>query len=363
MRRQLWIPALIFAVFAALYITITIINDNDFLFRPVWDINHYRTIASEGYNVRPCDPALDYPMGEICGNVGWFPAWPMALKILSLGQVDIGLKVLPYLFALLGFVFFYHLLLRFSGEKAALLGTMALASTPTAFYYLTGFPYSFILFLFTAYLYFLYDNEHKRRAIILPLLAFLISLSYPSAFLTAIIPLIMLGQKLWQSPQSRTARVIVSDTLFYLVPFALGPLLLSLYFYIKFDDFMLIVHFQEKYHRSWEFPLSVIWGSFRQFPALYVENCSVLWYGLIFLIFAPYRTRPELVGYFLLLYLFSPATGSVVSVYRHFILLFPATMMIALCDRPLWLKVSYIALGLFLALYLFYPIFMNGRLI
>jgi hypothetical protein len=361
--RRIVPPTLIFAAFVVLYLSITLINNNNLLFRPVWDIDHYRTIAATGYEARPCDPAKDYPMGDICGNVGWFPAWPMALKIFSVGQVDIGIKILPYLFALLGFVLFYNLLLRLADAKAALMGTAALAATPTAFYYLTGFPYSFILFLFAAYLYYLYHPEAKWRRYLLPSSALLISLSYPSGFLTAIIPSIMILNEFRKTSPRPGIGKTIGDLAYHIIPFALGPLLLSTYFYFKFDDFMLITHFQAKYHRSWAFPLTVIWESFRQFPALYVENCSVLWYGLIFLIFAPYRTRPELVGYFLLLYLFSPATGSVVSVYRHYLLLFPAVIIIALAERPRWLKIAYLALGLFLALALFYPIFMNGRLI
>lgn len=362
-KRHLLPPTLIFAVFAILYLSITLFNNNDLLFRPVWDIDHYRTIAAGGYEARPCDPAKDYPMGDICGNVGWFPAWPLAMKILSAGQVDIGIKILPYLFALLGFILFYNVLLRLADAKAALLGTAALAATPTAFYYLTGFPYSFILFLFAAYLFYLYHGEAKWRRYLLPFLALLISLAYPSGFLTAIIPLVKtICESRTLSPRPKISG-LMGELAYHIIPFALGPILLSTYFYFKFDDFFLITHFQAKYHRNWAFPLTVIWESFRQFPALYVENCTVLWYGLIFLIFAPYRTRPELVSYFLLLYLFSPATGSVVSVYRHYLLLFPAAMVIALADRPLWIKIAYIALGLFLALALFYPIFMNGRLI
>ena len=361
--RQTLTPVGIFAALAALYLTITIIGGSDLLFKPVWDIDHYRTIAERGYEVYPCDPAIHYPLGKICGNVGWFPAWPIALKVLSLGQVALGLKILPYLFGLFGFMLFFSLLVRLADGKAALIGTIALAATPNAFYYLTGFPYSFILFIFTAYLHLLYTPSRRGRRYLLPLTAFCLSLSYPSAFLAALIPTVMVFNQYRRRTPTTTPAMIARELLYHLIPFALGPLMLSLYFYIKFDDLLLIIHFQEKYARNWAFPLTVIWDSLLQFPALYVENASALFYGLAFLLFAPYRLKPELVVFAAVLFFFSPATGSITSVYRHYIILFPVAMMMGTSQRPLWVKIAYIALGLALALFRFYPIFMGGRLI
>jgi len=143
----------------------------------------------------------------------------------------------------------------------------------------------------------------------------------------------------------------------------LGPLLLSAYFYFRFDDFLLFVHFQEKYSRGWDFPLTVITNSLLQFPITYVENSTILFYGLTFIVFFRYRIKPELIVYLLVLFLFSPATGSVMSIYRHYLLLFPAAMVIGTSNRPLWLKLAYIAWGLSLAIMRFFPLFMKSRLI
>ncbi len=362
-KRYLFPPTVIFVLFAALYVSLALFNDNTLLFRPVWDIDHYRTIAERGYEIYPCDPAIHYPLGDLCGNVGWFPAWPFVLKILSLGQVNIGLKVLPYVFAWLGFILMFTVLVDMAGRMAAWVGTIALAATPSAFYFLTGFPYSFILFLFGLYLYYLYRPQAPGRSYILPLAALLFSLSYPSAFLAAVIPLFIIIRRFRSGDPATRSREILRESAFHLLPFILGPLLLSLYFSFKFDDFLMIVHFQEKYHRSWGFPLTVIWDSLLQFPALYVENASVLFYGLALMVFVPYRMKSELVAFYLVLFFFSPATGSITSVYRHYLLLFPAAMIIGTSARPLWLKIVYILLGLALALGRFFPIFLGGRLI
>lgn len=362
-KKHIIIPAGIFIVFAALYVIITLVDGSNLLFRPVWDIGHYRTIAESGYEIHPCDPAVDYPVGRYCGNVGWFPAWPLAVKILSLGQVGVGIRVLPYVLALIGFVLFYNVLRSLAGSMAAVIGTAAMASLPGAFYFLTGFPYSFMLTLFSLYLYYLYRAEARGRRYSLPIIAVLISLSYPSAFLTAIIPFIMVIREYVSGGEKRSVGGALKQLAYYLIPFALGPLLLSLYFYFKFDDFLLIMHFQEKYARQWNFPLTVIWKSLLDYPALYVENAALIFYGMIFFIFPRYRTKPELLGYVLLFYFFSPTTGSVMSIYRHYLLLFPTAMIIGASDRPIWVKVAYMAVGLALSLLRYYPVFMNGHLI
>ena len=79
-KKHILIPTGVFLVFSATYILFSVIAGNDFLFRAVWDICHYQSIAERGYEVYPCDPAVHYPMGDICGNVGWFPGWPLVIS-------------------------------------------------------------------------------------------------------------------------------------------------------------------------------------------------------------------------------------------------------------------------------------------
>lgn len=374
-KRNLIIPIIIFIIFSGLYIVISLTHHSDLLFRPVWDIDHYRSIAEEGYVARPCDPAHDYPMGEVCGNVGWFPMWPVAVRILSFGQVKFGLVFLPYILTLFGFVLFYNVALKLFDQLKAAIASIALAATPSAFYFLTGFPYALLLSLFSAYLYYLYSDKAKFRTIALPVLAVLLSLTYPSAFLIAVIPFIMRINNYRKTVVKPTVATIIKDLLYYILPFALGPFLLSLYFYLKFDDFLLMLHFQEKYDRNWNFPLTVIWRSLKDFHFTveahfmdllhtnYLANFVIIWYGLIFFIFWPYRIKPELAAFFLVVYLFSPATGAVISIWRHYLLLLPAAMIIASSPRPLWLKFGYAALGLLLSLLIYFPKFMKGFLI
>jgi|GEM_PF-5521049 len=79
-KKNVYLPILIFVLFAGLYFLLAAYNHNDLLFKPVWDIRHYQSIAEQGYQARPCDPTTDYPMGKICGNVGGFPGWPIVVR-------------------------------------------------------------------------------------------------------------------------------------------------------------------------------------------------------------------------------------------------------------------------------------------
>jgi hypothetical protein len=258
---------------------------------------------------------------------------------------------------------FYVLLRRLYESETALIGTIALAAAPTAFYFLTGFPYSFFLALFVLYLLYLYDQDARGRIFVLPLSAFLISLTYPSAILALIVPLVFLIRQYRSGEHSLTVSSSLRDLAFHIFPFIAGPLVLSIYFYFTFDDFLLIMHFQEKYYRNWNFPLLVIYRSMVDFSAHAAENWAVIWYGLIFFLFYPYRVKPELVAYFILFFLFSPTTGSTFSIFRHYLLLFPAIMVIAAAPRPKWFKFAYMLFGLLLALLLFFPTYLRGFLI
>ncbi|MEZ5358050.1 MAG: hypothetical protein R3F48_04405 [Candidatus Zixiibacteriota bacterium] len=345
----------------------------DLLVQPVWDIKHYQSIAETGYVTYPCDPGKYWPAGDICGNVGWFPGWPLVVKALSVNHVRIGLMLLPFLLTFFGTIVFYNIVLKLHNETTAILSTLALLAAPASFYLLTGFPYALLLVLFGGYLYYLYNEKAKGRAFLMPLIAFWISFTYPTGILTAIIPLVWMINNYRRKLMMPSIGTIIGDMLFYLAPFALGPLAVSVYFYFKFDDFFLITHFQEKYDRNWGIPFVVMWKSLVQAPAwepgLYLpprlsyEKLVLVYYGLIFIVFPPYRIKPELLAYGIVFYLFSPATGNIVSVYRHYIVLFPLAMMIGASPRPLWLKVLFIAIGLFLTFWWFYPFFLNGYLV
>jgi len=363
--KWLLTPLLIYICFIGIYIGISNFNDNNYLFLPIWDVKHYLDISEIGYRVYPCTPGVDGRLGDICGNPGWFPMWPLVVKLfrpLMGGSSQVTFITLTFLFTLLGFLLLFRLMETFYGYKAALLTLIALIFSPAGFYMLTGFPYALFLLLFMLYLFLLYSRPGLGRGVGLFIIAMAISLIYPTGILIAVVPLawiIFNGENKFipKSPKSWLKAVL------YVFPFFLGILLLWIYFYFKFDDFFLQLHFQEKYNRTWAFPIYIMLKSLFKQPLLSPENIAILWYGLIFFVFYPFKIRRELWIPAIVLYLFSLTTGTTMSIYRHYLIIFPAYMLIGVSTRPLWLKLIYCLIGLILSLSILFPLFMKYRLI
>jgi len=359
------IPIVVFILMAGLYLGYSIAVDNYFLFKPVWDIQHYVDISETGYDAHPCTP-YDYPPGKICGNVGWYPAWPLLIKfsrpILG-GDSQTTYIFLAMALTLASFIMLYRFVVLRFDRTAATLTLLATAFGPASFYLLSGFPYALFLFLFLLYLHMLYAPTGPKREIVLFLSGLALSATYPTGILAAIVPVVWYVFDRRRRQASPFTPITASNLLKYVIPFALGILLLWLYFYIRFDDFFIQLEFQERYQRTWAIPLVVIWKSLSSQPLFSPENAVIIWYGLAFVLFLPYRLKPELWVLGLALLLFSPATGSTMSIYRHYLLIVPAYMLVGSARRPLWLKTAFIIFGLILALTVLFPRFIASRLI
>ncbi len=364
--KKLFVPVIIFICFAGTYVGISHFSNNDFLFQPVWDVRHYLDISEIGYQVHPCTPGVDGPPGAICGNPGWFPMWPLAVKAIRPifgGSSKYTFIGLAFLFTLLAFILIFHFLERYLGFKAAAIGTLAMAFNPASFYWISGFPYAFFAFLIMVYLLLLYrrDAGFLRHAVLF-IIAVMISLCYPTGILVGIIPFVrglyasrekgfsLLTWRYWAGPAA------------YLIPFVLGPLLLSTYFYFKFDDFFLQLHFQEKYNRTWAIPFWIMAKSLFTDSPLTPENISIIWFALIFILFYPFKLKNELWVAGLAFYLFSLSTGTTMSIYRHYLIILPGYMIIGSSPRPLWVKIVFIVSGFLAALLIMFPRFMAYRL-
>jgi hypothetical protein len=364
--KKFLIPTLIYLFFVFFYLGYSYIENSSYLFKPVWDIAHYADISETGYKVYPCTPGVEYPAGKICGNAGWYPLWPLLIKIvrpLAGGSSSVAFSGLAFILTFFSFQLFYFFINKDYGQKPAVLSLVALAFSPASFYLLTGFPYALLLSLFLAYLMLLYRPPGLMRTMALFILALAISLTYPTGALFAAVPLLKyIFEKKTNHPPVNSGRYLLILAK-YTIPFILGVLLLWSYFYFKFDDFFLQIHFQEKYQRTWAIPFYVLLQSLRYYPILSPENAVILWYGIAFILFIPYKITKEFWIIGLILYLFSLMTGTTMSIYRHYLICFPAYLIIGTSDRPLWLKALYIAIGFILALKILFPLYIGGNLI
>jgi len=357
------IPTSIFCCYLALYLALSFQYDNNYLFLPIWDIDHYLTISLTGYEVYPCTPGVNGPLSAICGNPGWFPAWPLLVKFVRPimgGSSQLAFNILPATLMLLAFILLYRFMEKRFGVNAAVICLLAMAFNPSGFYWLTGFPYAFIAFLFTVYINLLYAKDNRYSQLGLFATALTLSATYPTGILFAIIPLVKyLSDCQWKlfDDTKKVARLIL-----YLIPFALGPLILFTYFYFEFNDFWLQLHFQEKYDRNLAFPLWVMLKSFITQPLLSAENVTLLWYLLGMLLFIPFKIKKEFWILGLCIFLFSLTTGTTMSIFRHYLIIIPLYMMIGSSGRSAWLKYSFIAIGLALSLFILFPEYMSMNL-
>ncbi len=358
-------PVIIYLCFAGFYVGFSQVKHTSYLYQPVWDVAQYVDISERGYDAHPCT-SYDYPPGKICGNVGWYPMWPIviaAVRPLVGGSSQTAVVLLTFLFTLLGFLFLFNFAEKRFGAIPGVVMLAAIAFGPSSFYFLAGFPYALMLLLFSLYLPALYGPSGIKRELILFITALAFSLCYPSALFLVILPVV------WHFLNSRKTGISIKSLNFWLnlgkyaLPYILGPLLLWGYFYLRFDDFFLQLHFQEKYHRTWTIPLVTMYKSLTFYPIFSPENIVIWWYGLLLLVFIPYEVGPELWLPGLFLYLLSPATGTTLSIYRHYLVIFPAYLIIGASRRPLWLKVIFILVGFFLAIMVLFPGFISNRLI
>lgn len=360
------IPVLVYLAFIAVYTGISEYRNNQYLYLPIWDVKHYLDISQTGYDVHPCTPGVDGRAGDICGNSGWYPMWPLVVKLfrpLTGGSSKYTFIGLAFAFTLMSFMLFFHFMYRRYDLKAAVVSLLALAMGPASFYLLTGFPYALFMLLFMIYLLLLYSAESKVRSIFLFVTATALSLTYPTGILIAVIPLVWYLAASRQSDTTDKKSNYWLRLALYLIPFGLGLFLLWSYFYFKFGDFFLQLHFQAKYDRTWAFPLWIMLKSLIKAPLVSPENLVIIWYGLVFLFFIPFRTRKELWITAVVLYLFSLTTGTTLSIYRHYLIIFPVYMIIGTSAKPLWLKAAYIVLGMIISLKVLFPLFMAYRLI
>jgi hypothetical protein len=251
--------------------------------------------------------------------------------------------------------------------RAAQLGSWACTGAvcqPGGFYYLTHFPYTFVLL--TAFLFRLLTTAPRRLGCpprlgtgIAALSAFWSALSYPTAFLFALYPFAdFLSDRRYDA--RRWMKLIA-----WVGVFLSGTLCVCLIFYFKFGMFWLYFVHQAQYARL---------APFVSTPSVLVdllragnenERLTFLWYAFgITVIGLRLRNahREPSLWFVLLVLLFYPATGTWISIYRYYLLALPMFVLLGAADCSRWLKIGYFVAGLFLQFGVLYPKYLDGAL-
>lgn len=321
-----------------------------------WDGVHYLSIARDGYEKFPCD----YDPTYICGNVGWFPMYPLVSRLLMGVGITAGWSVLltSWLSLWGALLVLFYLFESVLDRKAALFGVIALLLFPSSFYFLTAFPYSQYLLLSSVTLLLLYQKRFWWMALPTGLLA----VTYPSGIIIAL-PL------LWVLVRDRK-KLSTNDRVGILISLFSIAAALLLYFgynWYRFDDFLLYNHFQAQsyYAHQPTFPLVTILRSLRD---VLTPGPVTIMLVFIILVTGLFYTRKIPVEWQLLMLaalLFTPSMGTTDCYYRHVVIAFPLFAMIGVSHHSKWrwwLFGAYIIAALWLAGSVFMRAYRLGEL-
>ena len=114
-----------------------------------FDGRAYLDIAKNGYNDE----------FNNAGNYGWFPLYPLMIKIFSFMGADLAAFLIPNIFSLLSVVMFYILVKEEFGEKVTKKAVFYLSLFPTAYFF--SVMYTESIFLFLTLVTFYYSRKEK----------------------------------------------------------------------------------------------------------------------------------------------------------------------------------------------------------
>lgn len=111
-----------------------------------WDTGHYLSIAKSGYEFGHCDGVANRLPTDFCGNSGWFPGYPYAMRLGSyLGPgVDVVGRLISLAAMVVAWVALWFGALRKRGTSGVL-GMAIAAAFPSSVYYGAIFPVSVIV--------------------------------------------------------------------------------------------------------------------------------------------------------------------------------------------------------------------------
>lgn len=358
--KSFQVPTLLFLAFVLTFLTLlqTGPTKYDSLLRTLiqWDSRLYLSIARDGYELFPCgdDPS------HLCGNVGWFPMYPLAAGLLARFGLEYryALLTVTWLSLWLALLMLFRLVARRFGERAAFISLICLLLFPGSFYLLTGFPYAFFMLLLAAALYLL-DTENYRW---LALPCCLLCVTYPSGLVIGLPVVWVLATKYKQISQTDRNSLITTVV-------AMGATLLAFcfYYYWRFDDFFLYFTFQSQSYYAHEitFPLWTIIRSLHALPWSHPVALILMFVIVVTVLF--YSRKLPRTWHILMfgLLLFTPSAGTTDCYYRHIVVAFPLFVMVALAvtgPRRRWLLPLYIVVCLILTFTVFLPAYKAGAL-
>jgi len=362
--KRFLLPTLLWVAFILFYIVLFEVGESKYysLTRTLiqWDGQHYLSIARDGYEKFPCP----WNSRNICGNIGWFPFYPLlgrvAARLVSVVGLDVPVAIIAvsWLAFWLALLVMYRLVEYRFDPKTALFSLLALLVFPSSFYFLTGFPYSVYLLLAVLVLYLL--EKEWYAAVILP--AGLVAITYPSGVVIGLPILFTLVWK-WKQLNQREKLSLLSA----LIAIGLALFLYAGYYWWKFDDFFLYQRFQAQSYYAHQLTLPIL--------PIIEALLHLKWETPVFVILlftlgvvALFYSRKIPASWQLLMFgilLFTPTFGTTMCYYRHIVAAFPLFAMIGVSvnsPRRRFLLIPYVLVALVLGWRVFLSAYKAGML-
>jgi hypothetical protein len=317
-----------------------------------WDSDNYLWIADKGYEYMSCSGVFDYPVGSpyMCGNAGWFPGYPMLIRLFGLLVSNAKLAGL-----LVSQVFLFHLLYL----VLVLAGIRSISMRSFLFLCLTAFNFGFIyyhaIFPVSAVVFMALLALHSYRRgnkWLCGLLCFLIATFYPSGFLLGVV------FTLYQAVKNHRSFKAFLLSLPYMVLGILGLLTVFGILQLSVNDWQAFLKVQAKlgnngFHNPIGAIVNYITPAFKpykvetfQYYQAVIVLLALLTFLVLFIVKKGYRNDLHLWCFiYLNVFFFFPwIVGEHPSVYRADALLLPC--LLALKDARMPLLLGLLALML-----------------
>ena len=358
--KSFYIPSLLFLIFAIIYMFILQSGEHKYYstqrMLTQWDGQHYLSIARDGYEKYPCQ----YSSENICGNIGWFPFYPLVGSLLSFLPISINLIMigLSWLSFWLALLLIYRFVLKLYSENIALWTIIAMLIFPSSFYFLTVFPYAIYLLLTMLIFTFLFDRKYL---FLIPCTAML-AVTYPSG-IVIFLPLVY---TLWKERNSATLKEKIQLST-SIITIGLGLVSYCTYNYIVFGDFFLYNTFQAQsyYAHQATFPLYTIYETLTSLPITHTISLTLIFIIALVILFYQKSIDIRLQIFMFGILLFTPSAGTTDCYYRHIIVAFPLFLMIGKAiesEKRKYLLPLYCIVSILLIFFLYLPLYKSGNL-
>jgi len=298
-----------------------------------WDSEFYIDIAQNGYSCAS---------QTLCNSV-FFPFYPFLIKIFSfLPSIDFYLAgfLISNLSLFLAVIAFYNLLLLKYSPQIAKKGIWFLLIFPTSFFFTAIYTESLFLLLSILCFYFTFKGKWKTAGLMGLLASF-----------TRITGFLLFFPMIWEFFRKKKR---LSFEISWLGLSLLGPIAFFSYHWQKFGDFFLFFKVEKLWGRSL---FTLNWDHFQLLadPAkvnLFLDSL-ILVFVLIGIIFVWKRIRKSYALYMGLTLAAPLATGTLMSINRYVLVLFPFYILTAVWaeKNPKFERVYILVSLLLLALY------------